>query len=59
MDRRRSLPLMRLTGLLAVPGLCFVSLQKGPAAMQIQDLPAGLRPLDRMDEVGDSPIPPP
>jgi len=38
---------------LSIPGACFVSLQKGAAAAQLDDLPPELRPLDLMDEVTD------
>jgi Flp pilus assembly protein TadD len=48
MDRRRSLAPARLAGLLAVPGVRFVSLQKdGPA------LPPGTPVLDMMADVRD------
>ncbi len=50
-DARRSLPLVRLRPLLAVPGVSVVSLQKGAAAAQIGDLPAGERPFDPMASV--------
>ncbi|HMA50219.1 MAG TPA: tetratricopeptide repeat-containing glycosyltransferase family protein, partial [Magnetospirillaceae bacterium] len=50
-DARRSLPLTRLRPLLALPGVSFVSLQKGEAAAQIAELPAGERPLDPMEAV--------
>ncbi|MDR3532405.1 MAG: glycosyltransferase family 9 protein [Rhodopila sp.] len=39
MDRRRSITLERLAPLLAVPGVTFVSLQKGEAAAQAAGLP--------------------
>ena len=39
-DRRRSMPLERLSELAGLPGVSFVSLQKGPAAGQM--LPPGL-----------------
>ncbi len=41
-DRRRSIPLSRLAPLGAVPGISFVSLQKGSAAVQAADPPPGL-----------------
>jgi tetratricopeptide (TPR) repeat protein len=52
-DRRRSMALAQLTPLLALPGVRFVSLQKGDAAAQIADLPADLRPFDPMDAITD------
>jgi hypothetical protein len=52
-DRRRSMALRRLAPLLAVPGIAFVSLQKGSAAAEIGQLPDDLRPLDPMGEVSD------
>ena len=52
-DRRRSMTLARLSPLLAVPGISFVSLQKGAAAQQIEDVAEEMRPLDPMDAVGD------
>ncbi|MDR3438541.1 tetratricopeptide repeat protein [Telmatospirillum sp.] len=52
-DRRRSLAIARMAPLLAIPGISFVSLQKGAAARQLHDLPSGRRPLDWMDEVTD------
>lgn len=50
-DRRRSLPLAALEPLADVPGVTFVSLQKGTAAGQAR-LP-GLSLIDWMDEVED------
>lgn len=41
-DRWRSLALARLAPLGAVPGVAFVSLQKGPAAAEARTPPAGL-----------------
>lgn len=41
-DRRRSLPLECFRALSGVPGLAWFSLQKGPAAGQLRDAPAGL-----------------
>ncbi|PKU26002.1 tetratricopeptide repeat protein [Telmatospirillum siberiense] len=52
-DRRRSVALADLTPLLNVPGVSFVSLQKGKATGQIGGLPQGLRPHDWMDEISD------
>ncbi|MDR6502184.1 tetratricopeptide (TPR) repeat protein [Burkholderia ambifaria] len=53
-DRRRSLDATALLPLLTVRGATFVSLQKGEAARsQMAGIPAGLRPLDPMEEVDD------
>ena len=49
-DRRRSLPLAALAPLAGVPGVCFYSLQKGPAASEAP--PAGLDLVDWMEAVG-------
>jgi tetratricopeptide (TPR) repeat protein len=50
-DRRRSLALRRLAPLARVPGVTFVSLQKGEAANQAP--PAGLPLLDLTHELAD------
>lgn len=52
-DRRRSIALERLAPLLAMRGITFVSLQKGEAAAQFEDLPPDLCPLDFMAEIDD------
>jgi tetratricopeptide (TPR) repeat protein len=52
-DRRRSLPLKDLAPLLEVPGISWISLQKGKAAEQIAALPEQLRPHDWMAEMHD------
>ena len=52
-DRRRSIALDRLGALLRVPGTTFVSLQKGPARRQIDQLPASLRVQDWSEELHD------
>ena len=52
-DRRRSLSLARLGPLLEMTGLRFVSLQTGVAALEQEQLPRDLRPLDLMDQVTD------
>ncbi len=41
MDRRRSVPLAQFAPLLAVPGVSFVSLQKGNAARDLTTVPFG------------------
>ena len=53
MDRRRSVGLSPMVPLLALPGVSFVSLQKGVPATQIGDIPQNLRPHDFMEEVND------
>jgi len=53
-DRQRSLDARSYLPLLQVPGIAFVSLQKGPATQpQINTLPADLRPFDPMSDVQD------
>ncbi|MCO4877577.1 tetratricopeptide repeat-containing glycosyltransferase family protein [Paraburkholderia caribensis] len=53
-DQRRSLTALSYLPLLRVPGVTFVSLQKGAATRpQIDDLPAAFRPFDPMDDVQD------
>ncbi len=52
-DQRRSIELDRLAPLLALPGIRFVSLQKGDPAAQLAALPKQLRPFDPMAEIGD------
>lgn len=52
-DRRRSLALADLAPLGRVSGVRFVSLQKGSAADQVADAPAGLELFDPMAEVKD------
>jgi len=50
-DRRRSMRLDQFAPLAAVPGVSFISLQKGSAAAQGQNAPFPL--FDAMDEMGD------
>ena len=50
-DRRRSLPLDHFAPLGAIPGVSFISLQKGPAAAQSP--PPGLSLTDWSDELVD------
>ncbi|HYH39831.1 MAG TPA: tetratricopeptide repeat-containing glycosyltransferase family protein [Azospirillum sp.] len=52
-DRQRSLALAQLAPLAGIPGVRFVSLQKGPPAEQLRDPPPGLDVLDLMDGVAD------
>lgn len=52
-DRRRSLPLQRFAPFAAVPGIRWISLQKGPPASQLESAPRGLQILDPMDAVED------
>lgn len=52
-DRKRSVPLAAFQPLLNRPGIRWVSLQKGDAAQQRQQLPDPGRLLDPMQEVGD------
>jgi Flp pilus assembly protein TadD len=53
LDRRRSAGLAAFAPLAAVPGVCFVSLQKGPAAVQARTPPDGMMLYDPMDAVED------
>lgn len=50
-DRRRSVSLSMLAGLATIPGVSFVSLQKGPPAAEIADTPLPL--VDWTDELND------
>ncbi|GAC1546494.1 MAG: hypothetical protein NVS3B11_03300 [Collimonas sp.] len=53
-DQRRSMHARQFLPLLQLPGIAFVSLQKGDAAhRQLDDLPADLRPFDPMGDVHD------
>ncbi len=53
-DQRRSMSARMFTPILRVPGVTFVSLQKGETTQgQIADLPPDLRPFDPMDGVQD------
>ena len=52
-DRRRSLPLSRLAPLGEVPGVAFVSLQKGPRADEARTPPRGMTLHDWTDELWD------
>jgi hypothetical protein len=53
LDRKRSLSLEALAPLAAVPGVSFVSLQKGPPSSQAAAPPAGLVLHDFTAELGD------
>jgi hypothetical protein len=54
MDQRRSVPAESFISILQVPGVIFVSLQKGAIAQQqIEKLPLDLRPFDPMNTVED------
>ncbi len=52
-DRRRSMPLARFAPLAGIPGVRYVSLQKGPPAEQLADPPPGLSILDPMGAIED------
>lgn len=45
-DRQRSMKLETLLPMLRAPGMKWISLQKGPAAEQLAELPAGIRVRD-------------
>lgn len=53
MDQRRSLALAAFGEALRIPGIRWVSLQKGAAGQQARTPPAGTTVLDMMDEVDD------
>jgi len=53
MNQRRSLRLSQLAPLAAVPGVIFVSLQKGDPVAQAKTPPEGMRLLDWTDELAD------
>jgi tetratricopeptide (TPR) repeat protein len=53
LDANRSTTLATLAPLATVPGLSLVSLQKGPAAAQVRDLPPGMVLADPMAGVHD------
>ena len=52
-DKRRSLSLAQFKPLLGMPGIQFVSLQKGPAAAQIRRLDKALRPKEVIEDGWD------
>ena len=52
-DKRRSMRLADMAPLLSVPGCSFVSLQLGPAAAQLHDLPAAGAMHDVSGRLGD------
>jgi hypothetical protein len=52
-DRMRSMPLAAMRDLAQVPGVSFISLQKGTAAAQAAAPPPGLRIFDWTDELQD------
>ncbi|WP_050451881.1 tetratricopeptide repeat protein [Candidatus Burkholderia verschuerenii] len=53
-DRLRSMRAVDFLPLLSIPGITFISLQKGDAAnVQLAELPAAMRPFDPMPDVTD------
>jgi len=52
-DRRRSTTLAALSPLAVIPGISWVSLQKGPPSEQIKAPPRGMTILDCMDDCDD------
>jgi tetratricopeptide (TPR) repeat protein len=52
-DRSRSLPLSSLAPLWREPGFTFYSLQKGPAASQLQSAPAEMKLIDLSPDLHD------
>ena len=52
-DRRRSLPLAAFASLAGLPGITFVSLQKGEPAEQAQTPPPGMILVDHTEAIAD------
>jgi len=52
-DRKRSLHLSQLAPLAQVPGITFYSLQKGPAAAEVENIPPGMQWIDLSDDLHD------
>jgi tetratricopeptide (TPR) repeat protein len=52
-DSRRSMKLSQLAPLAGIPGVSFVSLQKGEPAAQAKNPPPGLQLIDHTDELRD------
>jgi len=52
-DRRRSISLADLAPLASVPGITFISLQKGEAALEALRPPAGMTLIDPMFDIRD------
>jgi tetratricopeptide (TPR) repeat protein len=52
-DKRRSISLQMLAPLAQVSGVTFYSLQKGPAAEQLQAVPAGMKIVDLAPQLND------
>lgn len=52
-DRARSIPLAALAELAHVPHTAFFSLQRGPGAEQLRELPPGFEVLELEEESGD------
>ncbi|MBV5324766.1 MAG: tetratricopeptide repeat protein, partial [Rhodospirillaceae bacterium] len=52
-DRRRSLPLAAFAPLAAIPGITFISLQKGEPAAEACHPPAGMVLVDHTDAITD------
>jgi tetratricopeptide (TPR) repeat protein/enamine deaminase RidA (YjgF/YER057c/UK114 family) len=53
LDRRRSMKLAQLAPLAAVPGVVFISLQKGETAAEARTPPAGMALIDWTAELAD------
>jgi hypothetical protein len=52
-DRRRSMRLAQFARLGNIPGLCFISLQKGAPGKEVHEVPEGLALHDFTDELHD------
>jgi hypothetical protein len=52
-DRQRSIPLAQLSSLTEIPGTTFYSLQKGPAAKELLDMPIDMNLVDLSTHLND------
>ena len=52
-DRQRSIPLAQLSALTEIPGATFYSLQKGPAAKDLLDMPIDMNLVDLSTHLND------
>ena len=52
-DRQRSIPLAQLSALTEIPGVTFYSLQKGPAAKDLLDMPIDMNLVDLSGYLND------
>jgi tetratricopeptide (TPR) repeat protein len=52
-DRQRSIPLAQISALTEIPGVTFYSLQKGPAAKELLDMPIDMNLVDLSAHLND------